>query len=297
MSNEVLEGIMSMLRDGDLSMADDPSKARPIFEAMFEDVPLPEGIHSEAGELSGVPGIWLKPATPIADTVILYLHGGGYVIGSSKVYSPIAAGLAATSNIATFIPDYRLAPEHPFPAAVQDAYICYQALRSTYKERVIIAGDSAGGGLVMSVLLKTKQEQAVQPACAILWSPWLDLSVSGASVSRNAEHDPTLDEESLKTCTARYVGNTLPADEILNPLNANLAGISPLLVQVGSIEILLDDAIALAGKAAAAHCHCQLEVWPGMPHVFQGFAPALAEGQQALNNCSTFITQHCQVAD
>lgn len=292
MSNEVLDGIIAMLREGELSMSDPPAEARPVFEAMFAEVPMPEGVNIEPGEVGGIPGLWLKPAEAPEDKVILYLHGGAYVIGSANVYKTIAGGLAQASGLNLFIPDYRLAPEHPYPAAPDDVLSCYRALLADDNYRYIaVAGDSAGGGLVMGLLLNARAHNLAQPACAVLWSPWLDLQCALPSIRSNAAADPTLEEEGLKISVRHYLGNTIPDDEILHPLRADLSGLAPLLIQVGSIEILLDDALALATQAARHETHCQLEVWPGMPHVFQGFAPALAEGSRALKNTHHFIAQ------
>lgn len=293
MADDILDGIIAMLRAGELSLRDEPAKARPLFDAMFSELPLPEGMRAEPGELGGVPGLWLRPEGAVGDRVIVYLHGGAYVIGSANTYKAIAAGLTRESSIDTFLPDYRLAPEHPYPAAPEDVLAVYRALLDQPDRQVIIAGDSAGGGLVMSLLLDARAQALPQPACAVMWSPWLDLHFRHDSINSNAASDPTLDEAGLRNALHYYLGDTVPADERLNPLASDLAGLAPMLVQVGSIEILRDDALALASRAAACHTYCQVEVWPGMPHVWHGFAPMLAEGSRALAHCSHFIDSFC----
>jgi monoterpene epsilon-lactone hydrolase len=288
MPNPALDTILAMLHTNTLDLSD-PVAARPQFEAMFADVPLPAGISVEPGHLGDIPGLWLQPANAPRDQVILYLHGGAYVIGSAKSYTPVAAGLAATAGTDLFIPDYRLAPEHPYPAACDDVLSCYQTLLHQRDVHVSVAGDSAGGGLVLSLLLNARRFGLPQPSCAVLWSPWLDLGCKLPAYTRNAAVDPTLDAVSLLACVKDYAGARVPQDECLHPLEAYLGGLAPLLLQVGSTEVLLDDTMVLAQRAIAHGVHCQLEVWPGMPHVWQGFAPALVEGTKALVSSAQFI--------
>jgi epsilon-lactone hydrolase len=290
-NNDVLQGIITMLRSNTLDLAADPAAARPQFEALFADTPLPHGISVEPGHLGEIPGLWLQPGNAPRDQVILYVHGGAYVIGSAKAASGMAAGLAAAAGIDTFVPDYRLAPEHPYPAACDDILNCYRTLLHQKNVHISVAGDSAGGGLVMSLLLNVRKHGLPQPSCAVLWSPWLDLSCSLPSYTRNAALDPTLDVAGLLACAQHYVGASIPPDECLHPLDAWLGGLAPLLLQVGSHEVLLDDSLQLAQRAIAHGVFCQLEVWPGMPHVWQGFAPALAEGTRALASSALFIKQ------
>lgn len=289
MPNQALNNILELLRTNTLDPASDPAAARPAFEAMFAAVPLPAGISVEPGHLGNIPGLWLQPGAAPRDQVILYLHGGAYVIGSAKGYAPVAAGLAAAAGFDLFIPDYRLAPEAPYPAACDDVLSCYETLLHQNGVHVSVAGDSAGGGLVMSLLLNARKRGLPQPSSAVLWSPWLDLECGAAAYARNAAADPTLDAGSLLACARHYVGAQVPADEALHPLDAYLGGLAPLLLQVGSIEVLLDDSLLLAQRAIAHGVHCQLEVWPGMPHVWQGFAPALAEGTKAVASSAQFI--------
>lgn len=289
MPHQALDAILTSLRNNSLDLAADPSAARPLYEAMFADVPLPGGISVEPGHLGAVPGLWLQPGAAPRDQVILYLHGGAYVIGSAKGYAPVAAGLAAAAGFDLFIPDYRLAPEAPYPAACEDVLRCYETLLHQNGVHVSVAGDSAGGGLVMSLLLNARKRGLPQPSSAVLWSPWLNLACNSSSYTRNGAADPTLDAASLLACARHYLGARVPTDECLHPLDAYLGGLAPLLLQVGSIEVLLDDSLQLAQRAIAQGVHCQLEVWPGMPHVWQGFAPALTEGSKAIVSSAQFI--------
>jgi epsilon-lactone hydrolase len=289
MPNQALNSILENLRSNTLDLAADPVAARSQFDAMFADVPLPAGISVEPGHLGDIPGLWLQPGAAPRDQVILYLHGGAYVIGSAKGYAPVAAGLAAATGFDLFIPDYRLAPEHPYPAATDDVLSCYETLLHQKGVHVTVAGDSAGGGLVMSLLLNARKRGLPQPSCAVLWSPWLDLACEQESYARNAALDPTLDADGLLGCAQHYIGNRIPTDECLHPLDTYLGGLAALQIQVGSIEVLLDDSLVLAQRAIAHGVHCQLEVWPGMPHVWHGFAPALVEGSKALTSSASFI--------
>lgn len=289
MPTQTLTNILTMLRSNSLDIAADPVAARAVFDQMFADVPLPAGISVEPGHLGEVSGLWVQPGAAPRDQVILYLHGGAYIIGSAQGYVPVAAALAAAAGFDLFIPDYRLAPEHPFPAAADDVLHCYETLLHQKGVHVTVAGDSAGGGLVMSLLLNARKRGLPQPSAAVLWSPWLDLACSGMSYAENAEADPTLSAESLLACARHYIGAQIPHDESLHPLDAYLGGLAPLLLQVGSIEVLLDDSLQLAQRAIAHGVHCQLEVWPGMPHVWHGFAPALVEGTKAVQSSASFI--------
>lgn len=289
MSNEALEEIKTMLREGPLDLCDDPVTSRKIFEAMFEEVPRPEGLIYEQGNVGGIEGLWIKSPSAPADQVILYLHGGGYVIGSSATYCSTMAGLVASANINIFAPDYRLAPEHPFPAASDDVMAAYKGLLESNFKTISVAGDSAGGGLVMALLLEAKDAELPLPSAALLWSPWIDLNVTAPSIESNAEHDPTLDLAGLKVCVERYVGDSIPVDKRVNPLAADLSGLPPMLIQVGSIEILLNDSTRLAALTGAAGVHTRLDIYPGMPHVFASFSPMLEEADKALKDAAEFL--------
>lgn len=289
MPSQALNNILTLLRSTRLDIAADPVTARAVFDQMFAEVPLPPGISVEPGHLGEIPGLWLQPGAAPRDQVILYLHGGAYIIGSAQGYSPVAAALAAAAGFDLFIPDYRLAPEHRWPAAADDVLQCYEVLLHQKGVHVSVAGDSAGGGLVMSLLLNARRRGLPQPSSAVLWSPWLDLSCSLPAYTRNAAADPTLDAASLLACAHHYLGGQIPPDESLHPLDAYLGGLAPLLLQAGSIEVLLDDTLQLAQRAIAHGTHCQLEIWPGMPHVWQGFAPTLVEGTRAVQSSAQFI--------
>lgn len=292
MNNPVLDDILTMLREGPLSLSMPPAQSRELFVSMFAEVPRAEGVTYVSGNVGGIQGLWAIPDKAPEEQAVLYAHGGGYVIGSPEVnvYAATIGHLAIFSGLKVFAPDYRKAPENPYPAAPDDILAAYQGLRDDGVTQVIAAGDSAGGGLVMSLLLNCKLREVRQPAGAVLWSPWLNLFCDSDSYTFNQEHDPTLDHPGLVACTRHYVGEQVPDDPILHPLTTDLTGLPPLLIQVGSIEILLDDAVRLAAKAGACSVRARLDIFPGMPHVFQGFYPALEESGQALEETALFIT-------
>ena len=289
MANEALEQVIEIVRSAPVDFTAPPRVARDAFEAIFAEAPRPDSIRYEAAEVGGVRGLWARTDAPEGDRAIIYLHGGGFSVGSSKAYAALAGSLAEAAGIDTFIVDYRLAPEHPYPAAPDDALKVYRSMLWAGMKSIAVVGDSAGGALVMSLLLQARYHGLAMPACAVLWSPWLNLACDTESYDRNAAVDPTLDKAGLLAVARHYAGEKRPADEALRPLAASLDGLPPLLVQVGSIEILLDDSVALAGRAAAANVMLRLEVYPGLPHVFQNFAGLLPEAAQALQETATFI--------
>ena len=289
MSNPALDEILVMLREGPLSLSAPPAESREIFNAMFAEVPRPEKVDYTEGTVGGVDGLWARPAGAAEDKVILYAHGGAYVIGSPDTYASTFGQLALFSGISVFAPNYRKAPEHPYPAGPDDIFNTYKGLLAEHASQVITAGDSAGGGLVMSLLLRCKNQSVAQPNGVVLWSPWVNLACDSESATFNRDDDPTLDVPGLIESTRHYLGEAIPDDEVLHPLMADLAGLPPMLIQVGSIEILLDDATELAAEAGAAGVRVHLDIYPGMPHVFQAFYPALEESGTALEETATFI--------
>lgn len=289
MSYPALEEIKTMLREGPLSLSMAPEESREIFNAMFAEVPNPEEVEYEKGEVGGVKGIWVRPPGAPSDQAVLYTHGGGYVIGSPDTYAATIGQLALFSGLNVFAPDYSKAPENPYPSAINDVVNTYKGLADAGVSKVIVAGDSAGGGLTMSLLISCKEQGLDMPAGAVLWSPWLNLACDSESHSFNAEHDPTLDVQGLVDSARHYLGDNIPDDDVLHPLMADLADLPPLLIQVGSIEILLDDATELAAEAGAAGVRVNLEIYPDMPHVFQSFYPALIESEEALQGTADFI--------
>jgi phosphinothricin tripeptide acetyl hydrolase len=238
-----------------------------------------------------IAGEWLEPPAAREHAALLYLHGGGYVIGSPRSHRHLAAALARAAGAATLLPDYRLAPEHPFPAAIEDAVAAYRWLleRGALPERTVIAGDSAGGGLTVATLLALRDRGLPRPAAGVCISPWVDLTCTAPSYVSKAASDPIVTGEGVGLMARAYLGATDPKTPLASPLFADLAGLPPLLVQVGSEEVLLDDAVGLAERAKTAGVAATLEVWPNMIHVWHWFFPMLDEGQRAIDGAGAFV--------
>ena len=294
MSDPVLAELIAGLRAGGPDLAADPATLRPDYEALFATMPVADDLAIEQVDLGGVSA--LRVATPGSDTgkAILYLHGGGYVVGSAQGYRGLAGEVSRAAGMPAMVLDYRLAPEHPFPAAVDDAVAAYRALVAdgTKPASIVLAGDSAGGGLALAAMLKLRDEGDALPAAALLISPWADATCTASSLTSKAAEDPSLTKHGLDVCAHRYLGGSPASDPLASPAKADLSGLPPLLVQVGSIEILLDDALAIAASAAAAGTMVRLEVHPGLPHVFHAFHFMLPQAKAALDDAGAFLAGH-----
>ncbi|NSW51523.1 MAG: alpha/beta hydrolase [Anaerolineae bacterium] len=252
-----------------------------------EDVIADKQIHIE-----GVPVEWVIPETEIdKGHVILYLHGGAYVVRTPTFHRLYTQHLADQAGTRVLLVDYRLAPEHPFPAALDDAYAAYRWLLSAgYRpEKIAVAGDSAGGGLTASLLLYLKEKGVPLPACALLMSPWLDLAGTGNSIIRLASEDPQLTWSNLEKSAALYCGDHSPTLPLISPLYGNLSGLPPMLIIAGGIEILLDDSIRFADRASIAGVDVELLVEPNMGHVWSIFNMVIPEAEKANRIAADFI--------
>ncbi|MBV8359605.1 MAG: alpha/beta hydrolase [Deltaproteobacteria bacterium] len=255
-------------------------------------------VKCEPVDAGGVKAEWIVPPNAANDRVILYLHGGGYVMGSINTHRAMVARIARASQARALALDYRLAPENPFPAAVDDATAAYRwLLAQGYKpNKLVIAGDSAGGGLVLAALVALKDAKVALPACAVPISPWTDMEGTGASMKANAEKDPMVapsgSNGGLFNMAKAYVGNADPKNPLASPLHADYRGLPPLLIQVGGTETLLDDSTRVAEKAKAVGVKVDLEVWDEMIHVWHVFAKLLPEGQQAIDRIGQYVLQH-----
>jgi epsilon-lactone hydrolase len=293
-SQEQRAALDQMLREAPLNLGGDVDEQRAIFAEMMAATPVPADVTATAGTIGGVPVVTVDVAGTDAGAVILYLHGGAYAIGSAAASVGLASDLSRRAGTRLVSVDYRLAPEHPHPAAVQDALAAYRGLVDSGQppSRIAIAGESAGAGLVATTLVALKQAGLAQPTSAVLMPPWADLRVAGDSITGKAGVDPALTPEGLRRRAADYVGGANPTGELVSPIFADLTGLPPLLLQAGSHEILLDDAVRLAARGAAADVAVTLEVTPGVPHVFQGFAAMLDEGDAALTSAGRFVRAH-----
>jgi monoterpene epsilon-lactone hydrolase len=293
-SRQQQEAVDELLRAAPLDLGGDVNEQRIIFEEMMAAIPLPADVTSSPGRLGGIPVVDVDVAGADSTKVILYLHGGAYAIGSAAASVGLASDLARRAGIRLVSVDYRLAPENPNPAALEDAVAAYRALLHSgmSASRIAIAGESAGGGLAAATLVALKSAGSPQPSSAVLMSPWADLTLSGRSITEKAAVDPALTPQGLQRRAAEYAGARDPANGLISPIFADLTGLPPLLVQAGSHEILLNDATRLAARAAAADVAVTLDVTPHVPHVFQGFAATLDEGDAALTQAAAFIRVH-----
>ncbi|HLW70327.1 MAG TPA: alpha/beta hydrolase [Candidatus Binataceae bacterium] len=242
----------------------------------------------------GVPAEWIVAPGAADDRVILYLHGGGYVMGSINTHRAMIARISRAAQAKALALDYRLAPEHPFPAAVEDAMAAYRwLLEQGYKPgKIVIAGDSAGGGLTLAAVLALRDAKTPLPAAAIPISAWTDMEGTGASVQTRASRDPMVGGGGLGGMAQKYLGNADPKNPLASPLHGDYRGLPPMLLQVGDAEILLDDSTRVAEKAKAAGVKVDLEVWDDMVHVWHVYAKLLPEGQQAIDRIGQYVREH-----
>jgi acetyl esterase/lipase len=244
--------------------------ARPIFDAMLAATPAAAGVAVEPGVVGGISGFWCRPAQSQPGVRILYLHGGGYVLGSAQAFTNFAGQIAARSGADAFVADYRLAPEHPFPAAIDDAAAAYHGLIAKGAPRIAVVGDSAGGGLTLALLsILASKADVLQPVGAAVISPWTDLALSGASFETRAEADPIFTRNTFEGLANAYLQGHNATDPKASPLYGGLKRLPPIRIDAGDDEVLLDDSIRYAAKARAAGSNVELVVWAGMPHVFQ----------------------------
>jgi monoterpene epsilon-lactone hydrolase len=252
--------------------------------------PKVPGVEYKSLEVSGIPAAWLIPDDVNNDQVLLYFHGGGYVIGCIKSHHKMVSRIAAAAQCSALIIDYHLAPEDSFPAAIEDALTAYRWLLSQGydPERMIIAGDSAGGGLTVATLISLRDSSDPLPAAAILLSPWADLGVTGESVKTVGWRDPLLSARELRKWAAMYLGAIDCKDPLASPIYADLKGLPPLYIQVGSCEILLDDARRLAERAEEDGVPVELDIWEGMFHGWHALSPLVPESNAAIEKLGRF---------
>lgn len=281
---EAMESVLGRLPVGrDVEVV--PLPAAPVPGLVL----VPRGLRPVGAETAD-PREWLGRL----ERVVLHLHGGAYVLGSPRTHRGLGASLARSAGAAVVLPDYRLAPEAPFPAALDDAEAAWRWLvdvAAVDPWRVAVSGDSAGGGLAAALLVRLLAQGVPHPACYLGWSPWLDLAGTGASVRELADADPWLPAPMLVPAARAYAGSTPLTDPEVSPLYATLAGFPPTLLQVGGDEILLDDARRFVGRAREAGADASVGVYPGMWHVFPAFA-GLPEARDAIAEAGAFIRRH-----
>jgi monoterpene epsilon-lactone hydrolase len=269
------------------------AERRAQYERAEKAFPTPPDVKVEHVGAPAAPAEWLRPPAADSGRVVLYLHGGGYVIGSPRSHRHLAAAIAGAARASALLLDYRLAPEHPYPAAVEDATAAYRWLldRAVAPGRIVIAGDSAGGGLTVATLLALREAGVPLPAAGVCISPWVDLTCGGDSYRTKAAADPIVTRAGVAQMAQAYLGATPPRTPLASPLFADLRGLPPLLIHVGSEEVLLDDARLLAERARAAGVEVTLEVYDRMIHVWHWFLPMLDEAQSAVEAIGRFVRE------
>jgi epsilon-lactone hydrolase len=276
------------------SGAKTPQELRVVFEKFASGTPMPPDIKCEKVSAGGVEAEWISAPNSSADRAVLYVHGGGYVLGSINTHRDLMGRIARASGARVLGINYRLAPEHPFPAAVDDSLAAYRWMLSQglKPNRIAVAGDSAGGGLAVATLVAIRDAKLPVPGAGVCLSPWVDMEGIGESMKTKATIDPVVQREGLLGMAAAYLGGQNARTPLAAPLYADLKGLPPLLIQVGEAETLLDDSTRLNDRAKAAGVSTKLEVWPEMIHVWQLFASFLPEGQQAVDGIGGFLKEH-----
>ena len=271
--------------------SDDYRQRRRDIDARGLTYGLAADVGVEPVNANGVGAEWTATPNDARDAALLYLHGGGYVIGSLDSHRHLVAAAGRAAGIAALALDYRLAPEHPFPAAVDDAVAGYRFLlgRGIRPDRVAIAGDSAGGGLVVAAMLAIRDAGLAQPGCGWCISPWVDMEAIGETMTSRAAADPTVQRAGILDMAKMYLNGADPRAPLAAPIYGDLEGLAPLLIQVGACETLLDDALRLAGVAGAADVRVDLQIWPEMIHVWHLFHPELKAGRRAIEAGCAFI--------
>jgi len=302
-----LQGLKLYLRywvRGRLRADMDEAEVREMMDQTTSRFPSPPPhVRILPVKVAGRPAEWVEAGLfdlPATAPVVLFLHGGGFVCGSPKTHRSMTWRLAEAAGARVLALDYRLAPEHPCPAAVDDAVAAYRWLmerQGVSPTRIAVAGDSAGGGLAFAALLKMKEEGLPIPASIVGFAPWVDLQMRGDSAVFNADKDPLLQPHFTHPAVEAYLAGGDPAQPAASPLNGDLKGLPPALLQVGSTEILLDDSRRLASALKDAGVDVTIEIWPDFPHVAQIFAFFLPEGRDALAQAGNFIARHWKTAE
>jgi epsilon-lactone hydrolase len=270
-----------------------PAAVRRRLKRIEPFVPRPPlGTRTTVIDGSGVNSVHVAVAQARSDRCVLYFHGGAYAVGTAALLRDFTWRIGAAARACVLYFDYRLAPEHPFPAALEDAVAVYRWLAARFDpSRIAFVGDSAGGGLALATLYKLRDEGFALPAAAVAVSPWTDLALTGPSLNLNAAVDPMLDAAMLPALANGYLGGADPRNQYASPLYGDASGLPPTLIHVGSDEILRDDAIRMADKLRAAGCEVEIEVWPRMPHAWHHFARILPEGRDAIARIGAFLQQ------
>ena len=278
-----------------LAAADTPEQMRAFIDRVAMLLMAPTwGVTSSNATLGGLAGLRIEPrASTSGDRGLLMFHGGGYVFGSPKMYRHLAGRIAKAAGATVYVPAYRLAPEHPHPAAIEDGLAAYRAILDRHEPgRLAVGGDSAGGNMTLAVLIAARDEGLPMPACIVLMSPWTDLTATSDSWTTNVDSELSIRPETIRRATDWYCGDRDRGDPRLSPQFADLRGLPPMLIQVSDAEILSSDSTALADAARAADVDVRLEVAHGMWHVWQLQAPIVPEARTSIESVGEFIRRH-----
>ena len=299
MSTEQQEALDAILRQAALPVGSDVNEQRRLLRELTSAQPLPPGVTVTAAELGGVPTAEITVNGVEPRHVILYFHGGVYAIGDAFQAAGLAAQIGRRTDARVISVDYRLAPEHPYPAAVDDALAAYQALLEggIAPSDIAFAGESAGGGLAVATLVNARDHGLPLPAAAYVMSPYADLTLAGTTIDTKSTADPLLSRELLQPRVTDYTAGHDPALGLISPVFADLSALPPLIIQAGTHEVLLDDAIRLARQAATADVAVTLDITPGVPHVFQAYSPILDEAATALDRAGQLLSAHLTSAE
>jgi len=273
----------------------DYRQRRRDFDARSLEYKIAADVAVEPATADGVRAEWTSTPGASRDRALLWVHGGGYVIGSLDSHRHLVSEAGRAADCWALALDYRLAPEHPFPAAVEDAVAGYRYLlaRGVAPGHIAIAGDSAGGGLVVAAMVAIRDAGLAQPGCGWCISPWVDMEMRCETMTTKSTAYPMVQKEGFAEMAKLYLGDADPRSPLAAPIYAELKGLAPLLIQVGAAETLLDDALRLAKVAGAADVHVQLEIWPEMVHVWHLFHPELKAGRRGIETGGAFVRAHC----
>ena len=298
MSTEQRENLEAILRQGVFPADIDLDEQRRQLRALLSAQPLPPEVTVTAATLGGVPAAEITVDGIEHRNTVLYFHGGVYVMGDAFLAADLASQVGRRTRAKVFSVDYRLAPEHPYPAAVDDALAAYEALlRGTAPSDIAFAGESAGGGLAIATLVNARDHGLPLPAAAFAMSPYADLTLAGATMETKREADPLLSPQALHVRVTDYTAGQDAALGLISPIFAELSGLPPLIIQAGTHEVLLDDAIRLARQAATADVQVTLDITPHVPHVFQAYYPILDEAATALDRAGQLLSAHLASAE
>ena len=298
-STEQRETLDAILRQSAFPVGSDVNEQRRLLRELLSAQPLPADVTVTAAALGGVPTAEITVDGIEPRHVVLYFHGGVYVMGDAFLAADLASQVGRRTQAKVISVDYRLAPEHPYPAAVDDALAAYEALlhNGIAPSDIAFAGESAGGGLAIATLVNARDHGLPLPAAAFVMSPYADLTLAGTTMETRREVDPLISREALQARVTDYTSGQDAALGLISPVFADLSGLPPLIIQAGTHEVLLDDAVRLAQQAATADVEVTLDITPGVPHVFQAYHPILDEAAAALDRAGQFLSAHLAAAE